>query len=157
LKMFRKLSQKKLAAAVIVFLGVFAISFIFNKDTAKAPSPVSSTSCLNVGGRCIELERLETNQKRLKGLSDREYLAANTGVLFVYDSPASECIWMKDMRFSIDTIWLNESKTIKKIERNVSPATYPATFCQDETMYVIELNAGDVKKAGLQVGQKLSF
>lgn len=155
--MLRRLSKKKLAGLIVIALALAVVMLFIRKDTAQAPQPAAPTTCLNIDGRCVELERLETNQQRLKGLSDRDFLSPNTGMLFSYNNPATECMWMKDMRFSIDIIWLDESQVISKIERNVAPETYPQSFCQDNTMYVIELNAGDAERLGLQTGQKLSF
>lgn len=156
--MFRKSSKKKLALMVtLIVLCVLAVLLIFNENKIQAPQPPVQTNCLSINNQCVELERADTNQARIKGLSDRESLAPGTGMLFVFEQPATECMWMKDMRFSIDIIWLDESKHISKTEQNVPPETYPKSFCQDNTMYVIELNAGDVERLGLQVGQKLSF
>jgi uncharacterized membrane protein (UPF0127 family) len=143
-----------LITVLVVILACILVLLIVNKDTGPAPQP---KTCLDINGQCVELERLETSQEHLKGLSGRDYLPAGTGMLFAYSASATECMWMKDMRFSIDIVWLDESKFINKIEQNVSPETYPKNFCQDDTMYVIELNAGDVEQLGLQVGQKLSF
>lgn len=64
---------------------------------------------------------------------------------------------MKDMRFSLDIIWLNEAGIITKIEKQVSPETYPADFCSPNTKYVIELNAGTAEQARLKVGQTLQL
>jgi uncharacterized membrane protein (UPF0127 family) len=106
---------------------------------------------------CVDFEIADSNRERIKGLSDRVSLPENTGLLFVFENPAEQCIWMKDMRFPIDIIWLDENKTIRKIEQNVSPDTFPATFCFENTNYVLELNAGKVESSGLKLGQELSF
>jgi uncharacterized protein len=156
--MSRKFSKKKISVLIVaIVLCVFAISLIFNENKTQAPQPTAQNNCLNINNQCLSLERVDTNQARIKGLSDRDSLAPNTGMLFVFEQPDDQCIWMKDMRFSIDIVWLDEMKAIKKIEPNVSPETYPASFCQDGTKYVMELNSGEAEKLGLQIGQKLSF
>lgn len=66
-------------------------------------------------------------------------------------------MWMKNMKFSIDMVWVNGQNKITKIEKNVTPGTYPQTFCADNTSYVLELNSGAATKAGLSVGQRLSL
>jgi uncharacterized membrane protein (UPF0127 family) len=44
------------------------------------------------------------------------------------------------MNFSLDMIWLDDDKRVVHIERGVSPATYPRTFCNDKSAsYVIEV------------------
>lgn len=156
--MFRRLSHKKILwLALAIVLIVLAVSLIFNENEIQAPEPAQSTSCLNINDKCIELEKADTNQDRIKGLSGRPSLTPGAGMLFVFDQAEEQCMWMKDMHFSIDMVWLDESKVIQKIEQNVSPETYPQSFCQADSLYVIEFNAGDAEKLGLQVGQKLSF
>lgn len=155
--MLNRISSKKLVGLIVVALVLVGLFLLFSTYNPETPRQNKVTTCLDINGQCVELERLETSQEHLKGLSDRDHLPAGTGMLFAYSASATECMWMKDMRFSIDIVWLSESKFINKIEQNVSPETYPKNFCQDDTMYVIELNAGDAEQLGLQVGQKLSF
>jgi uncharacterized membrane protein (UPF0127 family) len=64
---------------------------------------------------------------------------------------------MQGMKFSLDIIWLNSDKEVLKIEKGVSPQTYPKQFCAERTQYVIELNSGSADALGLLVGQKLIF
>lgn len=107
---------------------------------------------------CVALEIADTPSARQQGLSGRPRLAATAGMLFVFDTPAPQCMWMKNMNFALDIIWLNESKKIVKIQEDVKPETYPMAFCSDvPTKYVIEVNAGIVRRAGLKTGQILQF
>ena len=77
-------------------------------------------------------------------------------MLFVEPKPRVACIWMKDMNFAIDIIWLDDKKTIRHLEERVSPKTYPKTFCPEgKTKYVVELPSGTIDKHQLAVGQKL--
>ncbi len=108
--------------------------------------------------QCVALEIADSPKEREHGLSDRRSLADTAGLLFVFDRAGKQCFWMKDMRFSIDMIWLDGDKKILKIERGVSPATYPQTFCPPQpAQYVIEVNDGVADRAGLAVGQRLKL
>jgi hypothetical protein len=79
-------------------------------------------------------------------------------MLFISKVPAKECFWMKDMRFSLDILWLDASHRVVHIEQGVSPGTYPRTFCTKvPAMYVIELPAGSVAEDNIQQGQILNF
>ncbi len=128
-------------------------------STTTSTDPTLANRCdgLAAAGQCYALERAVTNEEHTKGLSGRDNLASQTGMLFVFSQPKEVCIWMKDMRFNLDIVWLNESKTITKIGKNVSPDTYPSTFCSDNTKYVIELNSGDADKLQLKFGDSLGF
>lgn len=99
------------------------------------------------------IEMVTTYDQRQKGLSGRSSLAPDRAMLFVFDAESRRCIWMKDMQFPIDIVWLNGNKKIVAIERNVSPATYPSSFCHDDSHYVLEFAAGAVDAAGLRIGE----
>jgi uncharacterized membrane protein (UPF0127 family) len=64
---------------------------------------------------------------------------------------------MKDMRFNLDIIWMNNQKKIIKIKENISPNTYPDEFCADDAKYVLEFNQGFASKHGLKLGTTLQF
>jgi uncharacterized membrane protein (UPF0127 family) len=79
-------------------------------------------------------------------------------MLFVFDRPERYCFWMKDMKFHLDILWLDNSKRIVSIERNMSPRSYPETACpQEAARYVFEVNAGLSRQAGVDVGDRLAF
>jgi uncharacterized membrane protein (UPF0127 family) len=113
---------------------------------------------LIVGGQTYRLEVADTEVTYQKGLGDRLSLPQNRGMVFVYPNPQPLCFWMKDMRFSLDIIWLNGDKQIIKIAPGVAPSTYPKTYCSDSTAeYVVELNAGQAQLLHLRLGQTLHF
>ena len=64
-------------------------------------------------------------------------------MLFVLDTPSIQGVWMKDMEFSIDIIWIDENKKIITIARDVAPVTYPQVFYPTElAKYILEVPAG---------------
>jgi uncharacterized protein len=119
-----------------------------------------SSACkdaVRISGECIVLEKVSSPQERAKGLSDRESMPKNHGMLFDFVQPGTRCMWMKDMRFSLDMIWLNKENRIVKIEENVSPNTYPHAFCAPGAKYVIELNQGQAERLGLDIGEHVNL
>jgi hypothetical protein len=116
-----------------------------------------ATDKWQVSGQTILLEVATTAAAQQQGLSGRNSLASDSGMLFVFNKTASECFWMKDMRFSLDMVFINETKQIVKVQRGVTPQTYPAQFCASNVRYVIEINAGQAAKLGLHTGQTLHF
>lgn len=153
-----KQKRKRILLSLVVLLFIFSTGFIVNEYKAKQDNScvLYINSASDKG--CIELEVADTNEERAKGLSGRENMPSNKGMLFKFDSPGKKCIWMKDMNFSIDIIWLNSDKSITHIEKDVSPNTYPKSFCpSNDSQYVIELNSGVSDAAELRVGQKLNL
>lgn len=118
----------------------------------------SSKSCdLSLPQGCISLEYASTPAAQQQGLSGRNNLPATQAMLFAYDTPGKRCLWMKDMRFSLDMVWLDADKRIIAIESDIAPATYPDSFCFEGAQYVLELLAGAVAQNQLAVGQQLNF
>lgn len=114
------------------------------------------TNTLVLDGQKYTLEIVLGVEERQRGLSGRQALAPNEGMLFVEAKPNIACFWMKDMNFAIDIVWVDDTKIIRHLEERVSPKTYPKTFCPKvKTKYVVELPSGTIDKHQLAVGQKL--
>lgn len=123
-----------------------------NRCLTKAGENPRRSACL------ANLEVADTDAKRIKGLSDRDALGEGRGMLFISDVAETQCFWMKDMRFSIDMIWLDDQKKVQKIVPSVSPDSYPSQFCHEQpSLYVLELNSGQSAKMGITVGETLIF
>ena len=107
--------KKLLLGLAMVALGFFAVingvlSLTDNLSRLIAPRGV------------ILIETVDTNELRALGLSGRESIADDRGMMFVFDrSTTNNCFWMKDMKFSIDMIWLNEAKQVITVVEDVSP------------------------------------
>lgn len=96
-----------------------------------------------------------------RGLSGRRFLSPRQGMLFVFRDTSVHSMWMPNMYFPLDIVWLDENNTIVKIEENVQPCSgnhncksYSSVY---PTRYAIELNGFDASRIGLTVGMKLSF
>lgn len=99
----------------------------------------------------------ETPQSRSKGLSGRERLSEDEGMLFVFTAPTIRSFWMKDMLIPIDIIWINENKIIGfhedvQPEPGVSLTKLTRYTSQDIADQVLEVQAGTVKRLGIIVG-----
>jgi uncharacterized membrane protein (UPF0127 family) len=141
----------------IVLLGGAYFLAISGKSTERQTQTTKSSCAINLDNRCIELERADTNARRIKGLSDRKSMDTYQGMLFVFDHAQEQCFWMKDMHFALDMVFVDNNKKIVKIDKNISPDTYPQNYCADGARYVIELNSGIADRAGLKIGQELAI
>ena len=98
----------------------------------------------------------DTEEKRTKGLGGLASIPRDYGMFFVFDSPNYLNIWMKDMLFPIDILWIDEYFEIVHIEKNISPNTYPQIFTAPvKARFVLELNARMSDVYGLNVGGKI--
>ncbi len=120
----------------------------------REPCSESAPRLLFVKGHlpvCVSVA--DTARTRQLGLSGRSRLSADEGMLFVFPEDGKYAFWMKDMRFSIDIIWLSAAGSIVHITRSVSPDTYPRTFESDTpARYVLELSAGYVGAHDVKIG-----
>jgi len=110
---------------------------------------------VTVGDATIYVETASTKASRERGLSGRDSLAPNTGMLFVFDTDGVWGIWMKDMKFSIDILWLAEDGTVLTIVPNASPDSYPTSFRPTSpARFVLELPAGFASSHDVDIGSK---
>lgn len=141
-----KLAPKRLAVQLLMVAAL--IVTIFAVVTLQKHNDATT---LTIGGRQYQLEVAATEHDKSLGLGDRIGMARGHGMLFQYANQGMRCFWMKDMHFPLDMIWLNAQNQVVKIEPNVSPDTYPRSFCASPAQNVIELNAGEARS--LRVGQ----
>jgi uncharacterized membrane protein (UPF0127 family) len=79
-------------------------------------------------------------------------------MLFVFTTPGNYGFWMKNMRYNLDIIWLNNNKKVSYIAQNLSPKSYPSIYFPNlPSKYVIELNAGTVKRLNITPGEQIKF
>lgn len=106
------------------------------------------TACIN--DHCFNLEIARTLEEKKKGLSFRDNLDQNAGMLFIYQKEGIYSFWMKDMSFPLDIIWIDKDQKIVHIERNVQPCqeTCQKLKSKEKAIYVLEINSGKDFKVG---------
>ncbi len=125
---------------------------------ASSPQPLVQTAAIQIGSATITAEVVNTEEARALGLSGRASFKDGEGMLFVFEHEGQWGIWMKDMHFSIDILWLDAAGTVVTVASNVSPETYPESFHPEvPARYVLELPAGYAAKAGIVKGTRLEL
>ncbi len=109
------------------------------------------------GGPIVPVEISDSQDEQVRGLSGRDGLAPGSGMLFVYDDQKVRTYWMKEMRFSIDIIWIADGQVIGFVERAVPPIgpgdpldLYRSPEPADR---VLEVEAGFIEEHGVFIGQ----
>jgi uncharacterized membrane protein (UPF0127 family) len=121
-------------------------------------SPVESSYLYTDTGISIPVSIADTPIARARGLSGTQSLPQGTGKLFIFDTPDVYGFWMKDMRYSLDIVWIDSAWQVVGVTLDVAPETYPTTFFPPSAVqYVLELNTGDTSVDTLSVGTKLTF
>lgn len=108
----------------------------------------------------ITAELAITEAERQRGLMFREALLPDQGMLLVFEEEDIYYIWMKNMKFSIDILWLDKEKRIVHIEKKVPPCKKepcPSYYSKSPSMYVLELRAGSAEENKLKLHDRLDF
>ena len=102
----------------------------------------------------------DTVLKRMIGLMYRDSLPKNLCMLFVFNSDGRPGIWMRNMHFPIDILWLDSRKRIVDIFEDARPChglACETMYPSGEARYVIEANSGFARRKKLRIGAKASF
>lgn len=154
---------KKLGLTIVV-VAVLAVLFTFVRTIEDSEISQESLGALPggdqvrivFGNTTLSAEIADESAERILGLSGREALGDREGLLFVFDAPGRHGIWMKDMLFPIDIIWLDANFQIVGLETNVSPDTFPTSFNPEgDAKYVLEVNAGLSESSGVVLGDEI--
>ncbi len=114
---------------------------------------------ITIGKYPFMAEIVDTPQAMQKGMMYRPSIKTNQVMLFVFATPRLLTFWMKDMQIPLDMLFFDDSGVLQEIKTNVpicdaDPCpTYPALH--DNNQIVAEIKAGQAKKLGLRIGDKL--
>ena len=155
--------------SVILLVAIFALALFFiyhlfltsvfngNEQNVNEERGIHLVDAY-VDGEPLRLEVARTRDSVIKGLSGREGLGDIDGLLMVFPVSGKHGIWMKDMNFAIDIIWIGPSGEIVFIKEDVSPDTYPEVFKNDEpSSMVLEVESGTVEERGWSVGSSFEI
>ncbi len=110
---------------------------------------------IEVDGHAITVEVVSTPETRSKGLMDRDSMAEDAGMLFVYPDEQPRSFWMKNTRIPLSIAFADHTGKIVRIAdmtpytTNNTPSLYPA-------MYALETNVGWFEKNDVVAGELLS-
>ncbi len=138
---------------LIIVIVVFGFDYLTGDKQIENQNTYNSYS---INGVSIDIEVADTDNERIQGLSGREGLGENEGLLFIFEEEGNHGIWMKDMNFAIDIAWFNKDKKIIYIEKNVTPESYPKVFYPPSlSLYVLETNSGFFESRQITIGDVL--
>ena len=87
--------MKKIFLYYFIFIFLFFATGCTNVDN-------SSLQKISINNKKIAVEIMDTPELRFQGLSGRESLPEDTGMLFVFDKYVQTSFVMRDMKFSIE-------------------------------------------------------
>ncbi len=137
---------------IILTIIAIAIIYMFFKSSTEFTK-------VTIENNTINAELADTIPKRIKGLMFRESLPKNNGMLFIFDKESYHGIWMMNMRFPIDIIWIDSNHKIVDIVKDAQPCKIicPSHKPKEKAMYVLEVNAGFADKHKIKIGNIVKF
>ena len=108
---------------------------------------------VKVGNHPLKLELAATEAQHMQGLMYREKLGANDGMLFVFDAPEYQSMWMKNTLIPLSVAFLAPDGSILNVE-DMEPQTLDPHMSAGPALYAIEMNRGWFASHGLRPGDK---
>lgn len=144
----------------ILFLVLLSpIAYIEIESVQAQQQEQNKTTLVSLGGVNVTASLSTTPDSQSKGLSIKDSLNENEGMLFIFESPQKYSFWMKDMKFPIDIIWINSTGKIVHIEKNLSPCYLllpcPSYAPKNDSLYVLEVVSNFTNKFGVSVGDSV--
>lgn len=116
------------------------------------------TQNVTLDGNNLTAEIADDDEERAKGLSGRNNLPANHALILSYQKRTPGSIWMKDMKFSIDALWVMADGKVVGFVKDLKPESYPkAYYSSVPVTTVVELPAGYIDAHKIRAGSTLRF
>lgn len=138
---------------IIILVAIFSVIF-WQSNT------VSDYRSLSIGDKVtIKVELVRQESQIVRGLSGRQLLPADQGMLFEMPVKSRWQFWMKDMKFSLDFIWI-DGQTVVGLDQNIP------YFINDDIARVVpsqpvdkvlEVNAGFIARYNIRIGDEIDL
>jgi uncharacterized membrane protein (UPF0127 family) len=101
-----------------------------------------------------EVEIARTLAQMMRGLMFRDTMPENQGMLFIYSPERPATMWMKNTILPLDMLFIDGKGIIVNIARDTVPFSLDRISSGKPVKGVLELNAGQVEKQGIAIGDK---
>lgn len=112
------------------------------------------TTKLTAGMHLIQAEVAQTDPQRQQGLMFREKMANNHGMVFVFDQPTTQCMWMKNTLLPLSVAFIDADGKIVNIE-DMQPKTLDSHCSAKPVKYALEMNLGWFKQKNVKPGSAI--
>jgi uncharacterized membrane protein (UPF0127 family) len=109
---------------------------------------------LNAGIHNINAELASTPEQREIGLMFRPAMAANDGMLFIFERPSQQCFWMKNTLIPLSIAFLGDDGSVVNLD-DMKPQTLDGHCSAKPVRFVLEMNDGWFAKRGIKTGSRL--
>ena len=107
----------------IIFLLLMALLLISGALLFNSPGQSQVINVNFPSGGVLKSEVADTPEKLLFGLAFRPNLPEGEAMLFIYGESGPHKVWTKEFQFPVDIIWVDESKIVVHVEKDVPPCS----------------------------------
>ncbi len=148
-----------MVAKTLIAIAIFALAAVWMVRMPDTSVPLTEKT-VRIGNASLAVEVADTLASQTRGLSGRETLAQDRGMLFVYDDVEVRNFWMKDMRFPLDVLWIADNK-VAGMEEHIpfeSEDGSVVRFKSDVSAdMVLEVNSGWIAEHGVKTGDAVKL
>ncbi len=139
---------------ILIFIIVIYLYFYSSKEYV-----LDHDYILRENNSEILLKSVSTPQEQNLGLGGIDYILDNEGMLFIFSEDTRYPFWMKDVKFSLDIIFLDSNYRVVHISRDADVCNDDCPLYISPVMYryVIEVKAGITERFEIEVGDVLKF
>jgi uncharacterized protein len=109
------------------------------------------------GTWAVKVEVARTDDERSRGLMFRKELAADGGMLFLFEVPEEHGFWMHNTFIPLDMIFLGEDRSVVGVVANAEPHTDILRSVHKPSKYVLEVKGGEAAAHGVGPGTRAVF
>lgn len=132
--------------------------------TLTEPTAEPEGAAVRIGGASYRVDLAALPEERQQGLSGREFMAQDEGMLFVFEEEQILHFWMKEMRFPLDMIWIDAQCRLAGVSAEVPTPPpdagneqIPRAQSPSPARFVLEVNAGEAARHGMSPGDLAEF
>lgn len=151
------MSLNKIIIGFIVILLLFSAIVFLQINKNATPS-----SQITINNHTFSVELAKTQKDQQQGLSGRNSLPQDQGMLFIFQTPSKQAFWMKGMKFPLDMIFMKDNKVVTifhniPVPKDPNATNLPVYTPTQPANYVLEINAGLAQKYQFQEGQTVKI
>lgn len=149
-----------IAAAIIGVVGMMSIPKDIKLEQTEFPRGI-----IKIDDVTLQVQIADTKPLQTRGLMFQEKLPYDQGLLFIFEDVGVRSMWMLNMQFALDLIWIDDGGNVVHIEKDTQPCksaleTVGCTFANGngkEAKYVLEVTSGFVNKFNITENSKLEI
>jgi len=149
-----------IAAVIIGVVGILSLPKDIKLEQTEFPQGI-----IKIDDVTLQVQIADTTPLQTRGLMFQETLPYDKGMLFIFEDEGIRSMWMLNMQFSLDVIWLDAQGTVVHIEKDTQPCksaleTMACTFTNgngENAKYVLEVTAGFVDKFNITKESKMEI